>query len=121
MIDIRPDLISDIEAIVLSATDPDGTEWDEDKGGHNLRSGMDTLRRHRVAIPLSLAEAFVRARRPNLIYAGVAAIGAHASQNALDLLLSLHRVTRKGRSTLREEIEVVAARLGIVIMPEDMV
>ncbi|WP_269514043.1 NACHT domain-containing protein [Brevundimonas subvibrioides] len=120
MIGIRPDLISDIEAIVLSATEPDGTEWDEDKGGHHLRGGMDELRRHRVAIPLSLAEAFVRAKRPNLIYAGVAAIGAHASQEALDLLLALHRTTRRGRSTLREEIEVVAARLGVVIMPEDM-
>jgi hypothetical protein len=120
LIEIRPDLLPELQAIVFSATEPDGPEWDADEGGHILRSGMDALRRRRVLIPLSLAEAFVRAKRPNLRFAGVAAIGAYGTQEALDLLLTLYRTTREDRSTIFQEIEVVAARLGLTIMSADL-
>ncbi len=91
MLEIRPDLIPELEAIIFSATDPDGEAWDEDDDGHHLRAGMDELRRRRVVIPLPLATTFATAKRPNLHYAGISAIGAHATREALDLLLVLHR------------------------------
>ena len=120
MLEIRPDLLPELKAIVFSATEPDGAEWDEDEDGHHLRGGMDELRLRGVSIPLPLAVSFVRAKRANLSYAGVAAIGAHATQEALDLLLTLYRSVERNRSTILGEIEVVAARLGVTIMPEDL-
>lgn len=120
MLEIRPDLVRKLQEVIFSATEPDSPEWDEDKDGHHLRSGMDELRRRGVLIPLSLAEAFVRAKRPNLRYAGAAAIGAHGTRDALDLLLALYRSIRKSRSSIVEEIEVLAARLGVTIMPVDL-
>lgn len=121
LLDIHPDLLPELQAIVFSATEPDGPEWDKDEWGHDLRNGMDELRRRRVPIPLALAEAFVRAKRPNLCYAGAAAIGAHATQEALDLLVTLYKTTRGDRSTIFGEMEVVAARLGVTIMAADLV
>lgn len=121
LLDIHPDLLPELQAIVFSATEPDGPEWDKDEWGHDLRNGMDELRRRRVPIPLALAEAFVRAKRPNLRYAGAAAIGAHATQEALDLLVTLYKTTRGDRSTIFGEMEVVAARLGVTIMAADLV
>lgn len=120
MLRIRPDLLPEVQAIVFSATVPDGPEWDDDEWGHALRGGMDALRRRRVPVPLSLAEAFVRAKRPNLRFAGVAAIGAHATQEALDLLVTLYRTIKEDRFTILGEIEVVAARLGVIVMPADL-
>lgn len=120
MLEIRPELVRELQEVIFSATEPDSPEWDEDKDGHHLRSGMDELRRRGVLIPLSLAETFVRAKRPNLRYAGAAAIGAHGTRDALDLLLALYRSIRKDRSSIVEEIEVLAARLGVTIMPVDL-
>lgn len=121
LVDIRPELLPEIRDIVFSATEPDSTEWDEDDGGHCLRSAMDELRRHRVPIPLNLAERFVRARRANLPYAGVSAIAAEATDDALRSLIGLYKtVDRDVRATILEALEVVAARLGVTIMPEDL-
>ena len=120
LLEIRSDLLPELQTIVFSATEPDGPEWDKDEWGHNLRSGMDELRRRNIPIPLTLAEAFVRSKRPNLRYAGVAAIGAHATQEALDLLLHLYRSVKVDRSSILAELEMVAARLGATIMPADL-
>lgn len=82
---------------------------------------MEGLGRRRIPIPLTLAEAFVRAKRPNLRYAGAAAIDAHATQDALDLLLILYKTVKEDRSEIFGEREMVAARLGATIMPADLV
>lgn len=117
----RPELIEELEAIVLSATNPDSTEWDEDIDGHHLRGAMDDLRRHRVQIPLDIAETFALAKRPNLPYAGVSAIAAVATPEALELLLSLHqRIKKKNQSIVFDAIEVVASRLNTRIMLKDL-
>jgi hypothetical protein len=81
---------------------------------------MDELRRRRVVIPLPLATTFAMAKRPNLHYADISAIGAHATWEALDPLLVLHRTANRHRSGFLEEIETLAPRLGVVIMPADL-
>lgn len=121
MIDIRPELLPELKAIVFDATNPDAPDWDEDDGGHALRAGMDELRRHRVPIPLDLAASFVRAKRANLPFAGISAIGAWATDEALKLLIELYKtVGRDRRTSILEELEVVGGRLGITIRPQDL-
>jgi hypothetical protein len=121
LIEIRPELLPDLETMVLSATAPDAPDWDEDDGGHVLRSGMDNLRHHGVLIPLDLGATFVRAERANLPYAGVRAIGAWATEEALQLLIGLYKtVKRERRADILDELEIVAGRLGVTISPQDL-
>jgi len=121
LVGIRPELVPELETIVFGATNPDAPEWDEDSDGHFLRAGMDELRRHRVQIPLELAATFVRARRANLYFAGINAIGAWATEEALHLLIALYKsVERDRRSFILDEMEVVAGRLGVTIAPQDL-
>lgn len=118
---IRPELIEEIRAIVLSAKYPDDPEWDEDDGGHHLRHGLDDLRRMGVEVPLDLAETFVLAERPNLPYAGLAVFSAHATRESLDRLLALYKRVRGDRRTdTLDAIEVVASRLNVAITKSDL-
>ncbi|CAA2144292.1 hypothetical protein MBLL_03415 [Methylobacterium bullatum] len=117
---LRPDLINELKAIVLSATNPDESAWDEDEHGHFLRSAVDTLRRRGLKIPSQLAETFVLAKRPNLHYAGVAMIAEESTPEALEQLLRLYHVKRTDRQVLLDAIEVLAARLDRRIMPQDL-
>ncbi|MER2249526.1 hypothetical protein ABS772_06305 [Methylorubrum podarium] len=117
---LRPELVDELMTIVLSATDPDGSTWDEDEYGHVLRNAVDSLRRRGLKIPSQLAETFVLAKRPNLPYAGVAIIAAEATPEALERLLRLYNVKRKNREVLLEAIEVLAARLDRRIFAEDL-
>jgi hypothetical protein len=118
---IRPELIEEIRAIVLSAKDPDDPEWDEDDGGHHLRHGLDDLRRMGVEVPLDLAETFVLAKRPNLPYAGLAVLSAQATRESLDRLLALYRRVKGDRRTSTlDAIEVVASRLNVAITRSDL-
>ncbi|WFU31491.1 hypothetical protein QA635_33970 [Bradyrhizobium brasilense] len=115
----RPELIEGIRDIVFSAVDPDSSEWDEDQEGHHLRHGLDELRRMRVHLPLDLAEAFIRARRSNLHYAGVNVLEALATEAVLDRLLALYKqMDRDRQSYMLGAIEVVASRLNITITEE---
>ena len=123
LVDIRPELLPELRAIVFSATDPDNVEWDEDDGGHQLRHAMDEIRRHRVAIPLKLAERFVLAKRANLPFAGISAIAAEATDDALRSLIGLYKTVPLAldlRASIFDALEVVAARLGVTVMPEDL-
>jgi hypothetical protein len=121
MIEIRPELLPELKAIIFDVTNPDEPDWDDDDYGHVLRAGMDELRRHRVPIPLDFAAMFVRAKRPNLPFAGIAAIGAWANEEALQLLITLCKsVDREFRSYIFEELEVVAGRLGVTLAPKDL-
>ncbi len=119
-IKLRPELIDELKAIVFSATNPDGSAWDEDEGGHILRNGIDTLRRRGLKIPLQLAETFVLAKRPNLRYAGAAIIAAEATPEALEQLLRLYHSMETDREVLLDEMEVLAARLDRRIMPQHL-
>ena len=121
MLNTRTELISEVQSIVFSAMDPDAEEWAEDDYGHRLRRAMDDLRRHRIKIPIELAERFALAKRPNLPFAGIAAIAAVASREALNRLISLHhRVSQSNRSTVLDAIEVLASRLNIQVMSEHL-
>jgi hypothetical protein len=110
-----------LEQAVLSVTDPDGSEYDEDDYGHILRSAMDELRRRCRPIPLHVAERFARAQRPNLPYAGIAAIAAHADRPALDLLVQLHEQIDDWhfKSLVVEALEILAGRLGVTLRKRD--
>ncbi|MBR1225228.1 hypothetical protein JQ600_09890 [Bradyrhizobium sp. AUGA SZCCT0176] len=117
----RPDLIDAIKDIVFSAVDPDASEWDEDQDGHDLRRGLDELRRMRVDVPFDLADAFARARRSNLYYAGVNALEAMATEAALNRLLALYKQMDPDRqSHTFGAIEVVASRLNVAITEEHL-
>jgi hypothetical protein len=117
----HPELIAEVKEIVLSAHDPDASEWDEDDYGHSLRSGLDDLRRWRVDIPLDLAEAFILSERPNLAYAGVSVFSAQASQDALNRLLLLYQKVDCDRQVeLLGAIEVIASRIGVSISEADL-
>lgn len=121
MLEIRPELLSELKAIVFDATNPDASEWDEDADGYALRRAVDELRRHRVPIPLDLAATFVRAKRANLPFAGIAAIGVWATEEALHVLITLYKsVERDRRSSIFEELEIVAGRLGVTISPQEL-
>jgi hypothetical protein len=121
LLKIRPELIGDVEKIVLSAIDPDAAEWDEDKDGHTLRGAMDDLRRRRVQIPFALAEAFALANRANLQFAGIGAIETVANSEALERLISIYqKIGKESRSTVFSAIEVVASRLNVRIMAKDL-
>jgi hypothetical protein len=94
---------------------PDGREFDDDEYGHTLRSAVDELRRRRRLIPLHAAERFARARRPNLPYAGIAAIAAHADRPALNLLVQLHGQIDGFKAEALETLEILAGRLGVTL------
>jgi hypothetical protein len=119
VVESRPDLVEEIREVIFSATDPDGAEWDEDDSGHHLGRGMNELRRRRIGVPPTLAEAFALARRPNLSYAGISALKAPATQEALNRLLSLYtRIEHDRRFFTLSAIEVVASRLNVAITEE---
>ena len=106
-----------LETAVLSVSDPDSPEYDEDAYGYSLRSAIDELRRRRRLLPLRAVERFARARRPNVPFAGIAAIAAHADRPALDLLVGLHEqiddLHLKGQ--VLEALEILAGRLGVIV------
>ncbi len=121
LIRFRPELLEEMERIVLSANEPDAAEWDEDDGGHVLRHAMDALRRRGVRIPTALAETFTVSIRPNLPYAGVAAIAAEATPEALDRLFILHhRIVPANRQIVIDAIELLASRLNRMVTAEDL-
>lgn len=116
---IRPDLSEEITSIVLAIETCDSPEWEGDSWGHVLRRAMDDVRKHGVQIPFDLAETFALSSTPNLPYAGIAAIAAHATPEALDRLFDLyHRIDQDHRSDVLDAIELVSSRLNIRIPPE---
>lgn len=107
-----------LEANVLALTDPDDPRYDEEDGyGHTIRSVISEARRRRPLLPLELAERFVRAKRPNVPYAGVSAIEAHGNREAMELLVKLHGGASDWhvKDMLANSIEAMAAKLGIVV------
>jgi hypothetical protein len=108
-----------LESLVHAIGDPDDPRFDEeDEDGHTIRNALDELQRKRRLLPLPLSERFVRAKRPNVPYAGVNAIAAHRDRSALDLLIALHNEPPKAdlRITLFEAIEPLAERLGVTVV-----
>jgi catechol 2,3-dioxygenase-like lactoylglutathione lyase family enzyme len=106
-----------LEGSIRGLTDPDDCRFnEEDEGGHHIRAAIDELRRKRRLLPLAVGERFARASRPNVPYAGIAAIAAHADRAALDLLLQLHNdSSERMRDTFSESIETLAGRLGLTV------
>ena len=104
--------------MVLAIEDPDDSRYDEgDQLGQGMREAVSEVRRWNGPIPLDLATRLTRAGRANVPYAGIAAIGAHGTRDALDLLIALHNEQgdRHHRSTLAGEIETLAGKLGVFI------
>ena len=105
-------------AIVLAIGDPDDPRYDDGDGfGQTMRTAVNETRRWHGHIPLDLANRLARAKRPNVPFAGIAAIEAHGDRPALDLLLRLHRETKNwgDRSTLEAAIEKLASKLSIFV------
>ena len=110
--------VDSLETSVCSLMNPDDARFDaEDEVGHHIRAGIDELRQKRRLLPMTVGERFARALRPNVQYAGVDAIAAHADRAALDLLVRLHNDSRawQMRGTLSETIETLAGRLGVIV------
>jgi hypothetical protein len=82
-----------------------------------MRTAVNETRRWHGQIPLDLADRLARAKRPNVPFAGIAAIEAHGDRPALDLLLRLHRETKDwlDRSTLEGAVEKLASKLSIFV------
>jgi hypothetical protein len=111
--------IDALQSLVNSLADPDHPRFDaEDSYGNSIRAAIDEVRRKRRLLPLEVCERFARAARPNVPYAGISVIAAHADRAALDLLIRLHNDPPKRdlQSTLSESIEPLAARLGLTIV-----
>lgn len=109
---------SALVALVLAIGDPDDPCYDDGNGfGQTMRTAVNETRRFHGQIPLDLAERLARAKRPNVPYAGVAAIEGHGDRRALDLLLKLHRDTKdwSDRSTIEGAIEKLASKLSIFV------
>lgn len=107
-----------LQGMVLEIGDPDDPRHDDGDGfGQTLRTAVDETRRWYGRIPLELAERLARARRPNVCYAGIAAIEANGDRAALDLLLRLHReeAMRGDRDTLEGSIERLASKLSMFV------
>jgi len=122
VLEYRPELIDEIKEIVFSIEDPDDDVWNnEDEHGHHLRGALDDVRRHRVVVPLEFAKKFALAERPNLMFAGIAAIAAHFSHEALDLLVSIYKsASHEDKGFVFEAIETLATRLGVVLSPQEL-
>ncbi|WP_231420793.1 hypothetical protein [Sphingomonas sp. Leaf205] len=104
--------------MVLAIGDPDDPRHDDGDGfGQTLRTAVDETRRWYGPIPIELAERLARARRPNVNYAGIAAIEAAGDRAALDLLLRLHgeAAMRGDRGTLEGSIERLASKLSMFV------
>jgi hypothetical protein len=104
--------------MVLAIGDPDDPRHDDGDGfGQTLRTAVDETRRWYGHIRLDLAERLARARRPNVRYAGIAAIEASGDRAAVDLLLRLHREAEMwgDRDTLESSIERLASKLSIFV------
>ena len=98
--------------------EPDDAMFDvEDDYGHVFRRAVDELLAQRRMLPLSLGARLVRAKRPNVLYCGVAAITMHANREAHNLLITLHNELSDlhVRSDLSDAIETLSGRLGIVV------
>jgi hypothetical protein len=111
--------ISVLEGLIRELSDPDDPGYDqEDEHGHHIRAAMHELRRKRRLLPLEVGERFARASRPNLPYAGIEAIAAHADQAALDLLLRHYNGSANWELSiaLSGAIETLAGRLGLSIV-----
>jgi hypothetical protein len=107
-----------LEQLINRLPHPDDPQFDaEDEYGHHLRSAIDELRNRRRLLPLRVGEEFARASRPNLIYAGIEVIAAHASREALELLLRLYNDSTEWdkRGSLSEAIETLSGRLSLSI------
>jgi hypothetical protein len=106
-----------LEGLICGLRDPDDSRFnEEDKTGHHIRTAIDELRRKRRLLPLAVGERFARASRPNVPYAGIAAVAAHADRVALDLLLQLHNDSSEDmHDQLLESIETLAGRLGLTV------
>lgn len=105
-------------SLVLAIEDPDDPRYDDGDGfGQAMRTAVDETRRWHGQIPLDLADRLARAKRPNVPFAGIAAIEAHGDRTALNLLLRLHRETKEwfDRSALEGAIEKLASKLSIFV------
>ena len=110
--------VDSLEASVCSLMNPDDSRFDaEDELGHHIRAAIDELRQKRRMLPLAVAERFARCSRPNIRYAGIAAIAAGADRTALDLLVRLHNDSSEWetRVDLSEPIESLAGRLNVIV------
>lgn len=104
--------------MVLEIRDPDDPRYDDGiEWGQTIRTAVNETRRWHGQIPLDLGERLARAKRPNVPYAGVAAIEAHGDRAALNLLLQLHRDATdwSERGRLENAIERLANKLSIFV------
>ena len=106
-----------LQLLVLSL-EPDAPAYDEDEVGHVMTAAIREIRRRKALIPLEIGERFTRSSRLNVAMSGVEAIEAHATVEALELLLKLHGEVTDWyeRDTIANAIERLASRLSTVIV-----
>jgi hypothetical protein len=106
-----------LKEIVLILTNPDDPKYDQDDYGHIITGAIHEVRRTSPLLPLTLAETYVRAAKPNLPIAGIGAIEAHANQPALELMIKLHDDLTEWhlKDSLANCIETLSAKLGILV------
>ena len=110
--------VDSLETLVCSLMNPDDSRFDaEDELGQHMRAAIDELRQKRRPLPLTVGERFARALRPNVPFAGIAAIAAHADRAALDLLVLIHNDSQTWgrRAEFAEATETLASRLGVIV------
>lgn len=106
-----------LQSEVLSLTDIDTAVFEGESHGNIISNVIREAQRRGPLLPLSLAEIFVRSSQLNVPFAGVSAIEAHGTTDALNLLVRLHDQVAEWhlRDLLEGAIESLAARLGVTI------
>ena len=111
-----------LEAEVFAIDDMDGAEWTEDDAeGHTLSRALREVRRRKPLLPAALIEKIVASQRYNVATNGIGALEAIGDVDALQCLMALHE--RKSdwflRDAIANAIELMAARLGVVVQEVD--
>lgn len=111
-----------LEAEVFRIDDMDGTEWTEDDtNGLTLSSALREVRRRKPLLPEVLIEKIVASERYNVAKNGISALEAIGDIDALQRLMALHEAKSDWflRDAIANTIELMAARLGVLIQEID--
>ena len=109
---------ADLEATVFAMEDVDGPDWVENgQNALDISRALREIRRRKPLLRPDLVEKVVSSTRYNVAMQGIAALQAHDDADALRRLLDLHASESESflRDSIANAIELMAARLGVVI------
>ena len=111
-----------LEAAVFAIENMDGSEWTEDDPfGHTLSQALYEVRRRKAYLSSALIERIVASKRYNVARIGIDALQARGDIASLRRLMVFHAETSDWliRDLIANAIELMAARLGVVVQKFD--